>query len=213
MMHIVRCIGIVALVAAPLGAQTRVRIASSEPFARWVGEWKGTGWSLDSTGERAEFELRESVKERSAGTVLLVEGHGMRTSGATKGSVSHDGIVLVYRDDTGTLRWNGHEAASGVVDAELTTTSSGMSWEFKAQGATIRFVITLDADVWREIGEVSGDGTNWTRFMQMSLRRQRGRGTREREGAAGSEKSLIRSRPVYACRGGLTYSKERSLGT
>jgi hypothetical protein len=168
-MRIATFLGTVALIA---GAQTRARLASSEPFARWVGEWRGTGWSIDQAGQRAEFELRESVQERSAGTVLLVEGHGTRTSGVAKGRVSHDGIVLVYRDDAGALRWNGHEAASGVIDTELRTTSNKMSWSFKAQGATIRFLITLDSNRWKQTGEVSGDGANWTRFMEMSLRKQ-----------------------------------------
>src|SRR3954462_14734918 len=94
-----------------LAAQTNARLASSAPFSLWLGEWKGSGWSMTPTGERTEFQLSESVKERAGGTVLLIEGHGTRTSGSDAGSVSHDGVVLVYRDKAGSLRWNGHEAS------------------------------------------------------------------------------------------------------
>lgn len=27
------------------------------PFALWIGEWKGSGWSISATGKRTEFTL------------------------------------------------------------------------------------------------------------------------------------------------------------
>jgi hypothetical protein len=154
-------------------AQSRERLAATAPFSLWIGEWKGTGWSVGASGERTEFELSESVKERIAGTVLLVEGHGMRTSGSRKGTASHDGLVLVYRDDTGRLRWNGHEASSPTIDAEVIPGDRSFQWSFRtgAQRAIIRFVITLDGEHWTESGDVSTDGASWIRFMEMTLSR------------------------------------------
>jgi hypothetical protein len=159
--------------APPSRAQSEERLSTVAPFALWLGEWKGSGWSMGPTGERTEFELTESVKERVAGSVLLVEGHGVRTSGAQKGAVSHDGIVLVYRDTSGRLRWNGHDAASGMLDAEIIPGDRGFQWSFKAdaRGTLVRFIIALDTDRWQESGDVSSDGTSWTRFMEMTLRK------------------------------------------
>jgi hypothetical protein len=161
---------LLALVSAST-IQAQTRLASASPFSLWLGEWKGSGWSVGANGERTEFELTESVKERSGGTVLFVEGHGTRTTGSSRGSVSHDGVVFVYRDKAGKLKWNGHEAASGAIDAEVTLRDGGFEWSFDAdnRGTVVRFVITLDATHWRETGEVSADGRTWARFMEMSL--------------------------------------------
>ena len=101
-----------------------------------------------------------------------IEGHGTRTSGANIGTVSHDGLVTVYRDATGRLRWNGPGASSGPIDAEITLGPHGLEWCFVVdpQGTRIRFIITLDANEWRETGDL-GDGTSWTRSMDMTLHR------------------------------------------
>jgi hypothetical protein len=156
-----------------VAAQSSERLAAAAPFSLWIGEWKGSGWSIGASGERTEFELSESVKERMAGTVLLVEGHGTRTSGRQKGTTSHDGLVIVYRDDTGRIRWNGHEASSPTIDAEVVPGDRSFQWSFSAgaQRAIIRFVITLDGERWTESGDVSTDGASWTRFMEMTLSR------------------------------------------
>lgn len=166
---------LLAFGAHSAAAQTRERLTTIAPLSLWVGEWAGTGWS-NISGERTEFRLVESVSEKAAGTVLLVEGHGTRTSGAAAGTVSHDGVVMVYRDAAGRLRWNGHEASSGPIDAEITLGEHNFEWSFTAdsRGTRIRFIITLDANVWRETGDV-GDGASWTRFMEMALHRAAGR--------------------------------------
>ena len=163
----------IATLNAQGAATSMPRLSTLEPFSVWLGEWKGGGWSMSATGERTEFDLTETVRERVAGTVLLVEGHGVRTSGTQKGTASHDGLVLVYRDNGGRIRWNGHEAVSGLTDAEVIANGRTLQWSFNAgaPGTTVRFVIRLDGDVWQEWGEVSTDGTNWNRFMEMSLRR------------------------------------------
>jgi hypothetical protein len=85
----------------------------------------------------------------------------------------HDGLVLVYRDTTGGLHWNGHEAAWGTVDADITLVEHGLAWSFKADagGTIVRFVLTLTEDEWHEVGNVSRDGKAWTRFTEMILGR------------------------------------------
>jgi len=139
----------------------------------WLGEWRGAGWSMSATGERVEFDLVESVREKAGGTVLLVEGRGTRTDSGGEGRVTHDGLVLVYRDASGRYRWHGHEAGMGLVEADCALLPDGLQWSLKpdSRGTTVRFSIVLDASSWHEHGEVSGNGEHWTRFMEMTLRR------------------------------------------
>lgn len=145
-------------------------LTSAPLLALWVGDWQGSGWSVTPSGERIEFSLAETVSEKAGGTVLVLEGHGIRTEGAAAGTTTHDGFVLIYRDALGRLRWNGHEASAASVDTELSITEDGLRWSLPADhGAIVRFTIRLDAANWIEFGEVSVDGSTWHRFMEVTL--------------------------------------------
>jgi hypothetical protein len=158
---------------APREKRAPDRPASHAQLRPWLGEWKGSGWSMSATGERIEFDLAESVVEKAGGTLLLVEGHGVRTDAGGKGGTTHDGLVLVYRDAAGRWRWNGHEATSGHVDADVTLRDDGFQWSIRPdpKGPIVRFTIELDETEWREHGEIGDGGGTWTRFMEMKLHR------------------------------------------
>jgi hypothetical protein len=144
------------------------RAAAMQRFEEWIGTWSGTGWSLDAAGQRTEFNLEERVQPRAGGTVLLLEGHGTSREDAEK--VTHDGLVLLYFDEhTRAWRWNGHEARAGTVDAEAQVFDGGLQWSLPAGEATVRFTIHLGDGHWRETGEVSRDGKEWNRFMELEL--------------------------------------------
>jgi hypothetical protein len=48
----------------------------------------------------------------------------------------------------------------------------GFWWQIPAGAATVRFTIRLDDHEWREWGEVRSEGSEWSRFMEVTLRRQ-----------------------------------------
>ncbi|MGE0443347.1 MAG: hypothetical protein AB7S39_22910 [Gemmatimonadales bacterium] len=141
---------------------------------QWAGEWRGSGWLLTVAGERVEFDLAESVSEKAGGTVLLLDGHGIRTDSVGRGRTTHDGISLIFPGAAGHYRWHGHEAATGLVDTDATLLADGVEWSIHPAGSvTVRFTIALDSTTWHERGEVSTDGATWTRIMEMTLRRAR----------------------------------------
>lgn len=148
------------------------RATALAPFARWIGSWKGAGWSMDASGRRTAFDLVETVTPKVGGTVLLIEGRG--TAKGEPATLTHDGIVLLYYDDrAGTYRWNGHEMATGPIEAQPRLIDGGFEWSLRTGegGATIRFTIMFDAIRWHEVGEVSMDGATWGTFMEMELTR------------------------------------------
>lgn len=166
------------LSAAPARAQTlspaAVQLAALKQFQPLVGSWAGSGWSLDRTGRRTEFDLVETVTRKVGGTVLLIEGHG--TARGDSAFTTHNGMVLLYFDEhSARYRWNGHEAVSGTVDAEASPVEGGLAWSIPAggNGATVRFTILFDERRWHEVGEASADGNNWAKFMEMNLERVR----------------------------------------
>jgi hypothetical protein len=149
------------------------RASAMHRFDAWIGEWSGTGWSLDATGHRTDFTLVEHVQSRVGGTVLLLEGHGTARAEDGTETVTHDGLVLVYYDEHAHgYRWNGHEVRSGTMDAEARVVDGGLEWSLPAAGAaTVRFTITIADGRWHETGEAGADGSGWLRFMEMNLER------------------------------------------
>lgn len=141
----------------------------------WVGAWKGTGWVAFAPGPRVEFQLSEHVTKRAGGTVLLVEGRGTTRDEQGAEHVTHDGLALVYFDaKSGQYRWNGHDRGWGAIDAQLSVADGKLEWTFAAdeRGTRVRFAIRFDDEHWREVGELSGDGETWTRFMETTLARE-----------------------------------------
>lgn len=152
--------------AAPEGLQPLTR------FHSWVGDWRGSGWSMDRSGRRIDFNLMESVALKADGKVLLIEGHG--SARGDSAFTTHNGVALVYWDEhSSRYRWNGHEARSGSVDAEVTPLDNGLTWSIPAgpAGGSVRFTIQYDQARWREWGEASANGTEWSRFMEIDLGR------------------------------------------
>jgi hypothetical protein len=155
-------------------APSAVQLAAMRPFERWIGEWKGTGWSTSASGKRTDFTIVETVQHKVGGTVLLLDGRGEATAASGEVTVTHDGlVVLSYDEKSGRYRWNGREIGREPVDAEVKLLDGGLEWSIPAGGgATVRFTIQFDGTRWHEVGDVSMDGTTWTRFMEMNLLRQ-----------------------------------------
>jgi len=150
------------------------RAAAMRRFDDWIGDWSGSGWSLDATGHRTDFTLAEHVQPRVGGTVLLLEGRGTARAADGTESITHDGLVLLYYDEHArSYRWNGHEVRSGTVDAEARVFDGGLQWSLPTPSgdASVRFTITLGDGRWHETGEVGADGSGWHTFMEMDLLR------------------------------------------
>lgn len=141
-------------------------------FDLWVGQWRGSGWSVDPAGRRTEFDQVEEVQSRVGGAVLLIEGRS--TSKADSMVVTHDGLVVVSFDEqTGKYLWRGHELGRRPMEAEVEVMGGGLRWTLGVpqSKAAVRFTIQFDHSQWHEIGEVSPDGLRWSRFMEMKLQR------------------------------------------
>lgn len=144
-------------------------------LAHWVGEWEGSGWAIRGPGSKSEFTVNESVQPKVGGLVLLVQGKGTSKDPATgEQIVGHDALGLVsYDAKAGKYTFRHYTMQGAQGEDELVLTEKGMIWELSSMPAPmrVRFTIEITGDTWVEYGEVTRDGTEWMRTMEMKLQR------------------------------------------
>ncbi len=168
------------LLLLPVPALAQGHGAADSPEMRKLdflaGEWQGEGWVEFVPGQRRTARVKEVAQKKVGGGVLLLEGVGKaRLPGKDEDSVVHDAFALVWYDDAAKrfrmLAWRA--GGGGAIDADITAGDKSLVWGFRdPRAGQIRFTIRLDeAGRWFEIGEVSGDGTAWRKFFEMTLQR------------------------------------------
>lgn len=144
------------------------------PLECLVGEWEGTGWMDRGPAGRSEFAIHESARWVAGGTVLVLEGLGTRRLDDGSERTVHEAFAVLTRSADGAgLRIRAFRAGGGEVDAQPALHQDGLSWGFDdPRAGRIRFTVRCSESTWQEVGEVSRDGTSWTRFLEMELTRR-----------------------------------------
>jgi hypothetical protein len=177
---VVAVIGL-ALVAALLGvhavrAQDPAMFGFEEQRAAMakldymVGNWQGTGWI--QRGTRETFTGGENVQRKLDGLALLVEGDFAATD--APGRSVHKTLGVIYYDPkTRKYRFDTWLAAGSHGEHELELLDDGWRWELTYPGGTIRYTMRRGTGGdWFEIGERSPNGTTWSKFFEMTLKKR-----------------------------------------
>lgn len=144
------------------------------PFLPAVGKWRGEGWMQTGPGEPQRAVSEETVEMRLDGLVLVVEGlHHAKLADGSAGKVVHHALAIASADPAGGYRFSTFLADGRAADARGNWENGRFVWAPPAPpGRQIRYVIDWTvADRWSEIGEMSTDGTTWTKFFEMNLTR------------------------------------------
>jgi len=144
------------------------------PFLPAVGKWRGEGWMQMGPGEPQRAVSEETVEMRLDGLVLVVEGlHHAKLADGTAGKVVHHALAIASADPAGGFRFSTFLADGRAADARGNWENGKFVWAPPAPpGRQIRYIIDWTvADRWSEIGEMSTDGTTWTKFFEMNLSR------------------------------------------
>jgi hypothetical protein len=140
-----------------------------------VGQWKGEGWMELRPGQRQTATVNESVQRKAEGTVLLIEGLGTTKMPDKPEEVPVHKAFAIVDYDVGTklFRLRAYRAGAGAIDTNPKVEENSLVWGFKdARGGEVRFTIKLnEKGQWFEIGEYSGDGKTWRKFLEMTLNR------------------------------------------
>lgn len=152
------------------GPDRGVHEAAMQKLGFLVGEWEGGGSIAMGPGPRQTFVQHERIQFKHDGTLLLIEGNGK--SPAT-GATVHDALAVVQFDPrSASYKFRSFVAVGRFGEAEASVTGNTFVWTMKAGPQTIKYTITVDAGVWREIGERSADGAAWTPFFEMTLKKK-----------------------------------------
>lgn len=140
-----------------------------------VGKWKGEGWMEMRPGQRQSYTINESAQRKVEGMVLLIEGLGTtRMPDKPEEVPVHKAFAIVdYDEKTKLFRLRAYRAGGGAIDTEPKVGENSLIWGFRdARGGEVRFTIKLnEKGQWFEIGEYSGDGKTWRKFLEMTLSR------------------------------------------
>lgn len=171
---------LVLLLASAVMAQsyTQIQIRNRmQDISFLQGEWKGDGWiQLESAG-RSTFDQSEKIYWKLDSTLLIVEGVGInKTEGKAPDTAHLAYAVLSWNEPDSSYHMRAYRSTGEFVDApaELVNDSTFV-WYFEIPHYVMtRYTVTVSGgNTWHEIGEHSGDGSSWTKFMEMTLRREK----------------------------------------
>lgn len=133
-----------------------------------AGKWEGRGWRQNPNGEKSFSNVSENLYWKLDGTILVMEGIGK----TDEGNVVHNAFgVLSYNPFQKKYRMSSHLTNGMSTDASFEVIESNklFKWWFEDGGGTIRYTIINDGKNWKEDGEYSRDGNNWSKFFEMNL--------------------------------------------
>ncbi len=150
--------------AAALIAAQREAMA---PLGYMDGVWRGTAWTILSSGEKHTITQTERIGPFLDGSVKVIEGRGYDPDGKVTfnafGTISYD---------TAKRGFTLHSHAMGRMgDFVLKPTADGFVWEVPAGPMTIRYTAVIKDKGWREVGDYIIPGKDTARFFEMNLKR------------------------------------------
>jgi hypothetical protein len=142
----------------------------------WIeGDWVGPAW-YQMGPRRTTANQSEKIYRAAGGTVLVIHGFGTAADpGAPANTVVHDAFGVIFWDAaTNGLRLRSYVANGNSLEVPVEVADQKIIWRFEAAGmGQMRYTVTRSpAGEWVEIGERSTDGTTWTKFMEMTLKKK-----------------------------------------
>lgn len=130
----------------------------------WVGDAKGVG----PDGKPYTVRQTERVGSMLNGDVLVIEGRGYKSDG----SLAFNAFGTVSSDvKTGTYDFKAYaQGRSG--NYRMEAIPNGVVWELAAgPNATVRYTITIEDGVWREVGQYLAKDQPPRQIIEMTLKR------------------------------------------
>ena len=125
---------------SPISGQTPVppadQVEAVKKLDLWVGEWKGAGWASAGRDERHDFTIVEKVQRKVGGSVLLIEGRGIKKADKGDEVVVHEALAVISFDEKAKrYRWRAHDLRGQAIDVEPKVVDGGVEWASRTRTA------------------------------------------------------------------------------
>jgi len=132
------------------------------------GDWSGGGWMITPSRERIEFSQKESINYELDGTILQIKGQGWN---ATGDRIHNAYAIMSYDMLLGQYVMNSFLEDGRQTKAEVEIMEDGqIKWWFNTpEGGTVKYLISINENIWHEKGRYSPDGANWFPFIEFEL--------------------------------------------
>ena len=142
-----------------------------------AGNWEGTG-SIQFGDGKSEFHGTEEVEQKIGGLAVVVEGLHKIQLPDGKERVIHNALgIISYSPKSESYQFTAHLATgrSGNYPAKLIDDTT-FEWMIPdSPVGKIRYTIKIEKDTWHEVGEISRDGKEWSKFFEMTLKKVEGK--------------------------------------
>lgn len=167
---------LIGFASISLGAQpiyTEKVVKEKMKALTWlIGEWEGEGKVVLPDGQTAPSRVREKAEWRLGGTLLVVEGIGVRPDNPAD-TVHHAFGVITYNPWMKQYNVRAYKSDGLYVDAPGEVLPDGaLEWRIENPyvGIMKNTARLTETGAWVETGEQSRDGgESWTHFFEMRL--------------------------------------------
>lgn len=168
-------VGALVLVSQPAAAQQRgpdlaAQRAAMERIAGMAGDWQGEV-AVSFPVQRTVYQ-REHIEHDMNGLLLVIHGAGFPTAERTGEPIFNAFGVISYDVTRQLYEFRVYNDGRAATATARFLDDGRLQWTMDFSPVIIRYTITLGADTWHEVGEMSRDsGATWAQTVDMNLTR------------------------------------------
>jgi hypothetical protein len=162
--------------AAPAHAQAHqgpdlaAQRAAMERVAGMAGDWRGEA-SVTFPATRTVHQ-NEHIERDMNGLLLVIHGNGYATADRSGAPIFNAFGVISYDDARQIYEFRVYNDGRAATAEAHFLDDGRLQWTMDFSPVIIRYTITLGANTWNEVGEMSRDnGATWARTIEMNLTR------------------------------------------
>lgn len=159
-----------AFAQAHQGPDLAAQRAAMERIAGMAGDWEGEA-AVTFPAPRTVYQ-REHIERDMNGLLLVIHGNGFATPDRSGEPIFNAFGVISYDDARQIYEFRVYNDGRAATATARFLDDGRLQWTMDFAPVIIRYTITLGANTWNEVGEMSRDnGATWTRTIEMNLTR------------------------------------------
>jgi hypothetical protein len=144
--------------------------AAMDRIAGMIGDWEGEA-NVTLPAPRIVYQ-REHIERDMDGLLLLIHGHGYADATRSGTPIFRAVGVISYDDARQIYEFRVYNDGRAATATARFLDDGRLQWTMDFSPVIVRYTITLGANTWNEVGEMSRDsGATWAQTIEMNLTR------------------------------------------